>query len=31
MSLNPERLLKAVEELDGKSIGENLEGSFHKY
>lgn len=31
MSLNPDRLRKAVEKLDGKSIGENEEGSFHKY
>ena len=31
MSLNPDRLRKAVEELDGKSIGENVEGRFHKY
>ena len=30
MSLNPDRLRKAVEELDGKSIGENVEGSFPK-
>lgn len=27
VSLNPDRLRKAVEELDGKSIGENVEGN----